>query len=112
MSSCICACPMAVTHTSQTATCMNSPRSSSTDQAVVDKPSSSKANTEHSTETVTKTVMLTSMLPYLPCKSLSTLSVKALPSSGEDVGNVPASEHTISCACSLILFCMKKTCYH
>ena len=42
----------------------------------------------HSTETVTKTVVLTSTSSSFPCKSISTHFVTALPTLAEDVGYV------------------------
>ena len=80
-----CASPEELT-TIATAVCTGNPDVPTTDQIAVNK-TSINARVKHSTETVTKTVVLTSTISPIPCKEacISTLLVTALPISMEDV---------------------------
>ena len=76
-----------------TATFTGNPDDSTTDQIAINK-TCIKTSVEYSTETVTKTVVLSSTPSSFSCKDISTLLVTALPPSVDDLGYVETAECT------------------
>ena len=74
-----------------TTTCTSNPDVHTADQIAVNKTSSNKKTVEHFTETVIKTVMLTSLPSSFPNNDISTLLL-SLPTTVEDVGYVETAE--------------------